>query len=114
MVGKRRIHDKPAIAHVKACHPWLEAELEVVRPEVVVALGATAARAVVGRSVTIGDVRGEPLDDALAVGGTSVPVVVTVHPSSLLRLRDHDEREAGRAAFVDDLRAATALLAEPA
>jgi DNA polymerase len=111
VVGKRRIHDKPAVAHVKACHPWLEAELDVVRPDAVVALGATAARAVTGRSVTIGELRGKPLTDALKVRGASVPVLVTVHPSSLLRLRDHDDREAGRAAFVADLRAAAELLA---
>lgn len=109
VVGKRRIHDKPAVAHVKACHPWLEAELDVVRPSVVVALGATAARAVTGRPVTIGEVRGKPLDDVLEVRGSPVPVLVTVHPSSLLRLRDHD-RETSRRAFVADLRAAASLL----
>jgi uracil-DNA glycosylase family protein len=104
--GKRRIHEKPSVAHVEACHPWLAAELRVVRPEVIVCLGATAARAVLGRPVAIGAVRGRPLEDA--VGGARV--VVTTHSSAVLRIRDRAERDAATASLVDDLRTAARLL----
>lgn len=98
--GKRRLHRTPDVAHVRACLPWLEAELATVRPRVVVALGATAARAVLGRPVRIGQERGRVLD------GERHAVLVTTHPSALLRVRDGDERAAQRAALVADLRAA--------
>lgn len=101
--GKRRIHDKPAVGHIVACHPWLEAEVEAVQPEVVVALGATAARSVLGRTVKIGDVRGTVLEPP---AGLVCPVVVTVHPSSILRIRDSADRSRSFDAFVDDLRVA--------
>jgi DNA polymerase len=98
--GTRRLHRRPSMRHLTACHPWLEAELAVVRPEVVVCLGATAARAILGRDVRIGDVRGSLLEaqdfDPL--------VAVTVHPSSLLRAEDPD-RERERQRFVRDLAA---------
>src|SRR5687768_1246724 len=75
--GKRRIHQKPNAAEVAACHPWLEAELEVVRPDVLVCLGATAAQALLGRGFRVTRQRGRPLESPLA------PVAVaTVHPSS--------------------------------
>ncbi|MGN8027076.1 UdgX family uracil-DNA binding protein [Microbacterium sp. 22242] len=105
--GKRRIHEKPAVSHIVACRPWLEAEIAAVRPAVVVALGATAARSLRERTERIGDVRGQVLETSDPSG---TPLVVTVHPSSLLRLRDADDREAGRRAFVADLRTAAALL----
>lgn len=105
--GKRRIHQKPAVAHISACRPWLEAEVARVHPEVIVALGATAARAVLGRTVKIGQTRGRPLEPAV---GLDAPVVVTVHPSSILRTRDAADREAALAAFVDDLRVAAGLV----
>jgi DNA polymerase len=105
--GKRRIHQKPTVAHVEACHPWLESELEAVRPDVVVCLGATAGRAVLGRPVRIGAERGQPIE----VPEVGVPVVVTSHPSSVLRTRDREEREAGVVAIVDDLRVAAGLTA---
>ncbi|NNH52022.1 UdgX family uracil-DNA binding protein, partial [Promicromonospora citrea] len=76
--GKRRLHRTPDVAHVRACLPWLEAELATVRPRVVVALGATAARAVLGRPVRIGQERGRVLD------GERHAVLVTTHPSALL------------------------------
>ena len=98
--GKRRLHKKPSTAEVKACHPWLEAELEAVRAEVVVALGATAARSVLGRTVAIGASRGQ----ALAAGDRTA--FVTFHPSAVLRASD-DAAEI-RAALVEDLRAAAA------
>jgi len=103
--GKRRLHQKPNLTEVAACHVWLEAELDVVAPRVVVALGATAARALVGRTVRIGSVRG------MAVPWErDAPLVITVHPSSILRAGDGRERAAAREAFVEDLRAAAALL----
>ena len=96
--GKRRLHKKPTTEEVEACHPWLDAELRVIRAGVLVALGATAARSVLGRSVPIGTSRGKPFD---MVGRS---VFVTYHPSAVLRA---DERAAEvRAALVQDLRLA--------
>ncbi|OCG73180.1 UdgX family uracil-DNA binding protein [Microbacterium sediminis] len=101
--GKRRIHEKPGVAHVVACRPWLEEEIAAVRPEVIVALGATAARAVLGRPVTIGEVRGTVMESSDPSG---TPTVVTAHPSSILRVRDETDRRAAFAQLVDDLRRA--------
>ncbi|MFD2795745.1 UdgX family uracil-DNA binding protein [Promicromonospora vindobonensis] len=98
--GKRRLHKKPDVAHIRACVPWLEAELSAVRPRVVVALGATAARAVLGHEVRIGAERGQVLD------GETHDVVVTTHPSALLRLRDRASYGAEFDALVADLRTA--------
>jgi DNA polymerase len=107
--GKRRIHQKPAVAHITACRPWLEVEVDAVRPIVVVCLGATAGRAVLGRPVRVGEERGRVLEpDGRAVPGASV-VVLTSHPSSVLRLRDRDARSAAVAALADDLRAVAEL-----
>ncbi|WP_203135659.1 UdgX family uracil-DNA binding protein [Microbacterium sp. JZ31] len=103
--GKRRIHVKPAVGHVVACHPWLEAEIAVVRPAVIVALGATAARAVLGRTVRIGEVRGMILESS---DGT--PALVTSHPSSILRLRDEADRRAARDGLAADLGKAAELI----
>jgi uracil-DNA glycosylase len=104
--GKRRIHQKPDAAEIRACRPWLEAELDVVKPEALVCLGAVAAQALLGRDFRVTRQRGTPVDSPLA------PVVsATVHPSSILRLRDKDEREAEREAFAADLRAAATALA---
>jgi uracil-DNA glycosylase family protein len=98
--GKRRIHQKPDVRHLSACHPWLEAELEAVAPAVVVAIGATAARAVLDRTVKIGEVRGRVLEEPAR------PVVVTTHPSAVLRLRGRDGYDEAFGALVDDLRLA--------
>jgi len=97
--GKRRIHNKPDAGEISACRWWIEHERELIRPPVTVALGATAARSLIGKTVTIGKVRGEPL--ALDSGGECW---VTVHPSSLLRMPDREAREEGRALFVRDLK----------
>ena len=102
--GKRRIHKRPSAVEIQACHTWLESELALVQPAVVVCLGATAARAVLGRSVVIGSVRGAPLD-----GPDGIPVVVTIHPSAVLRTRD--DRAAMRAGLVADLEKAAAIAA---
>lgn len=105
--GKRRLHRKPAVGNVVACHPWLRAEVEAVRPEIVIALGATAARAVLGHPVTVGAVRGTILDVA---EGTGTPVLVTTHPSAVLRLPERADRETAFRALVDDLRTAAGAL----
>ena len=101
--GPRRLHKTPAVAHIRACVPWLDAEVSAVEPRVIVAMGATAARAVLGRDVAIGEVRGQVLDE----GGRTV--VVTAHPSAVLRMRDDDERHAAMDALVADLKAAAAV-----
>jgi uracil-DNA glycosylase family protein len=98
--GKRRIHEKPGIVHIDACRPWLEAEMRAVDPRVVVCLGATAGRAVLGRVVRIGAERGKPIPHASRV------VVITTHPSALLRVTGRSEREAGVEALAGDLRVA--------
>jgi len=97
--GKRRIHNKPDAGEIAACRWWIEHERELIRPLVTVALGATAARSLIGKTVTIGKVRGEPL--ALEDGSECW---VTVHPSSLLRMPDPEARREGRALFVRDLK----------
>jgi uracil-DNA glycosylase len=97
--GKRRLHQTPRAGEVEACKPWLEAELEAVRPTALLALGATAARALYGPSVRVTRDRGRLIESPLA------PVAaLTLHPSAILRLRDHDEREDALAGMVDDLR----------
>jgi uracil-DNA glycosylase family protein len=102
--GKRRIHQKPNWAEMTACRPWLDAELEVVKPSVLVCLGATAAQALLGRDFRVTRQRGEPVDSPLAPN-----VMATVHPSSILRA-DEPDREAEMKAFVTDLRKVKALL----
>jgi uracil-DNA glycosylase len=99
--GKRRIHQKPNWSEISACRPWVEAELAVVKPQVLVCLGATAAQALLGRDVRVTRDRGRLLESDLA------PVaIVTVHPSSILRVRGSNEREREQALFVADLRRA--------
>jgi uracil-DNA glycosylase family protein len=100
--GKRRIHQKPNWSEIVACRPWLDAELAVVKPRVLVCLGATAAQALLGRQFRVTQHRGEPVESELA------PVVIaTVHPSSILR---SDNREAEFKAFVTDLETVAAHL----
>ena len=97
--GKRRIHNKPDAGEITACRWWIEQELELIRPPVTVALGATAARSLLGKTVTIGKARGAPLP--LEGGGECW---VTAHPSSILRVPDRQAREEGRALLERDLR----------
>jgi DNA polymerase len=104
--GKARIHKKPGRAHVKACRPWLDAELAIIRPEVVVVLGATAAQALLGPSFKVTEHRGELLGDT----GIAPHVLPTVHPSSILRGPPED-RKRNLAAMVADLRVAARVLA---
>jgi uracil-DNA glycosylase family protein len=103
--GKRRLHQTPRAGEVEACKPWLEAEIEAVGPRGILALGATATRAVFGSAVKVTRDRGKLLESPLAaVAG------VTIHPSAVLRIREREEREEEFAALVDDL----SLIAEAA
>ncbi len=105
--GKRRIHQKPSAGEVRACSPWLAAELAVIRPRAVVCLGATAAQALLGRAFKVTERRGEPIPSPLA------PLVVaTVHPSSILRAPDDRRRRAELDRFVADLARVAALIGE--
>jgi uracil-DNA glycosylase len=97
--GKRRLHQKPNAEETRACRPWLDAELRVVKPEIVVCLGATAAQALLGRSFRVTKQRGEFLDVDFAPLATA-----TIHPSAILRMDDAEERRAEMSAFVADLR----------
>jgi uracil-DNA glycosylase family protein len=103
--GKRRIHAKPSWAETAACRPWLDAELELVRPRVLVCLGATAAQSLLGRQFRVTRQRGEWIDSDLAEH-----VTATVHPSSILRQRDEESRHAEMQAFVEDLRLVAGVL----
>jgi DNA polymerase len=106
--GKRRIHQKPDAKQIKACRPWLLAELDLLRPEALVILGATAAKSLLGSSFRLMAERGRPLESDLA------PVVIaTIHPSSILRGRDGESRQAQRDLLVADLRAAAQSVARP-
>ncbi|HWC61460.1 MAG TPA: uracil-DNA glycosylase family protein, partial [Verrucomicrobiae bacterium] len=97
--GKRRLHKKPNGREIAACRPWLEAELEVLKPKVLVCLGATAAQALLGKDFRVSQRRGEFVESALAER-----VVATVHPSSILRAPDEETRHAEMARFVADLK----------
>jgi DNA polymerase len=103
--GKRRIHQKPNAEELAACRPWLDAELSVLRPRVLVALGATAAQSLLGRSFRVTKQRGVPVESDLAP-----KVLATVHPSSILRAPDETARREAYAAFVADLRVVAELL----
>jgi uracil-DNA glycosylase len=102
--GNRRIHQKPDAREVAACRPWLDAELEVVQPRVLVCLGATAAQALLGRQFRVTRERGRPVDSELAEH-----VLATVHPSSILR-GDPADREREYTAFVNDLKVVARFL----
>jgi uracil-DNA glycosylase len=103
--GKRRIHKKPRASEIRACRPWLEAEIESVRPRVIVALGATAAQSLLGTGFKLTAQRGQAIASPLAHA-----VVATIHPSAILRAPDSESRHAALAEFVRDLKAAAALL----
>jgi len=103
--GKTRIHKKPRGSEVRACNPWLKAELEVIRPDVLVVLGVTAGQAVLGPAFRVTRDRGKPLRSELA------PVVIaTAHPSSILRAPDEAARQQAYRALVADLRVVAAAL----
>ncbi len=97
--GKRRLHKRPDAAEISACRPWLDREIELVQPRVVVCLGATAAQALLGRAFKVTRQRGELFPQA-----AGHVITATVHPSSILRAPDTASREAEMAAFTNDLR----------
>ena len=102
--GKRRIHKKPRVSEIKACHPWLGAELSRIKPVVTVCMGTSAVQSLLGPKVTIGAAKGQVFETAYG------PVIVTRHPSSVLRMREREERRAALDELVADLRRAAALL----
>jgi len=104
MRGKRRLHKRPDNYEIERCKIWLDFERNLVSPETIVALGVTAARSLTGRTLTISKVRGKPM--AMADGSR---LVVTLHPSALLRIEDDEERHAAYRSFVADLKAAAAV-----
>ena len=97
--GKRRLHEKPNSQQVRACRPWLQAEVETVRPSLLVLLGATAAQSLLGPTFRVTQHRGKVIPTPLGI-----PAVATVHPSSILRAPDGAAREEAMAAFIADLR----------
>jgi len=105
--GKRRIHKKSRYQEIKACRPWLDAELAVVRPKVLVCLGASAAQSLLGRNFSVTRQRGQIVKSPLAPR-----VLATVHPSSILRAQDDESRQSEMRAFVDDLKKVAALVQE--
>ena len=106
--GKRRLHKTPAQREIDACHQWLEREVEAIKPQVIVALGATAARAVIGKDFKVSMQRGQFVKSPLAPH-----VFATFHPSALLRLQDEAEKEAAFAQLVKDLGLIKTALGRP-
>ena len=103
--GKRRIHKKPNAREIAACRPWLEAELDLLEPEVLVCLGATAAQALLGRDFRVTEQRGKLVESSLAKY-----VIATVHPSSILRAPDDETRRVEMKRFVEDLKVVAKLI----
>jgi DNA polymerase len=103
--GKKRIHKKPRHSEINACRPWLEAELRVAKPKILVCLGATAAQSLLGREFSVTRQRGQPIDSPLAPF-----VMATVHPSSILRAPDEDARHSQMQALIKDLKIVADLL----
>lgn len=103
--GKRRIHKKPRVSEINACRPWLDAEIAIVRPEVLVCLGASAAQSLMGRQFSVSRARGKLIPSTLAPC-----VMATVHPSSILRSPDKVTRHMEMRRFVDDLKQIPGML----
>src|SRR5919108_2598309 len=102
--GKRRIHKKPRVSEIKACRPWLDAELTRIKPRVIVCMGTTAVQALLGPTTTIAKAKGQVFETGFG------PVIVTRHPSSVLRMREKEERRAALDELVADLKLAAKLL----
>ena len=103
--GKRRIHKKPNTHEINACRPWLEAEIKLLKPRVVVCLGATAAQTLLGKDFKVTKQRGEFIDSPIAQF-----VIATIHPSAILRAPDEDARRQELKRFIDDLKKVAQLL----
>jgi uracil-DNA glycosylase len=103
--GKRRIHKKPRASEIAACRPWLDAEIRLVKPQIIVCLGATAAQSLLGKMFSVTRQRGQLVDSPLAAN-----VIATVHPSSILRARDESDRQMQTHEFVADLKKVASLL----
>ena len=103
--GKRRIHKKPGLREIRACRPWLDAELDVVRPDVIICLGAVAAQSLLGATFKVTKSRG-----ALQKIEGLPPIIATVHPSSILRATSDEDRDRETALFISDLRQAAKSL----
>src|SRR6185369_8737490 len=104
--GKRRIHQKPDAREITACRPWLEAEISLIKPRVIVCLGATAAQTLLGKDFRVTRQRGEFVESPFAPS-----VIATVHPSSILRIPDEAARSAAMQRFIEDLKRVTTHLA---
>lgn len=107
--GKRRLHKRPGAYEIDRCHIWLETEIRLVKPRLIVALGATAVRSLCGKPLAIGKIRGHAI-----VLPDRRHLLATVHPSYILRIRDDDDRHAQLRAFVADLKAGARLLKKAA
>jgi DNA polymerase len=105
--GKRRIHKKPNASEITACRPWLEAEISLVKPKVIVCLGATAAQALLGAQFKVTKQRGQFIESTLAPY-----ILATVHPSSILRAPDDESRHLEKRRFIDDLKKVAHVLAK--
>lgn len=103
--GKRRIHKKPNLREITACHPWMDAEIEAIQPRLIVCLGATAAQSLLGSSFRVTQKRGQIVN----LPGYP-PILATVHPSSILRAQSTDDRERERQLFIADLKTAAKVL----
>lgn len=103
--GKIRLHKKPTLTEIRACKPWLEAELEAIRPKLIVCLGATAAQSLLGPKFRVSESRGEPQR-----AENFPPIVATVHPASILRAQSDEDRHRQSEEFIDDLRSAKQYL----
>ena len=103
--GGRRIHKKPRSSEIEACRPWLDAEIRLVKPQVIVCLGATAAQSLLGKTFSVTRQRGQLVESTLASH-----VIATVHPSSILRARDDAARQLQTREFVADLKKVASLL----
>jgi uracil-DNA glycosylase len=107
--GKRRMHKRPNASEIKICRRWLFEEIDVIGPRLIVALGATAAQSLAGRAIPVQANRGKILD-----GTNGVRILMTIHPSALLRPQDEEEKRSGYASFVNDLRSIERLVEPPA
>jgi DNA polymerase len=103
--GKRRLHKRPNAGEIKICRRWLFDEIDAIGPQLIVALGATAAQSLAGRAIPVLANRGKILD-----GTDGLRIFITIHPSALLRLQDEEEKRSGYASFVNDLRSIERLI----